>query len=151
MNTANIADKNQAADTAVSEWFDGYFSRVYGVALEQSHETDGSEHPNLRSDDFAARLNARFSEIDLAPRDGEITLFEIERALTNPLLHFDEKDMQMLKLLRRYFFLLTELHRERAGLPLMSITRADVELLTKCLTAASEKLRKRLEEEFSES
>ena len=150
-NQATTAHRERAATAAVREWFDSYLVNIYGVSLgadSQVSQLDAQKHEELAADDFVSRLYARFGELDLAPRDGEVTAFEIERAIANPLLHFDEKDMQMLMLLRRYFVLLAELHKDHHGEPEWGISRRDLDVLAQCLTGSARKLRERLEEEY---
>lgn len=146
-----IANRERAASAAVREWFDSYLVNIYGVSLDADSpatEFDSLKHEQLTADDFVSRLYARFSDLDLAPRDGEVTPFEIDRAIANPLLHFDEKDMQMLRLLRRYFVHLAELHKDNHGQPEWGISRHDIDALAHCMTGSTVKLRQRLEDEY---
>lgn len=149
-NQATTANRERAASAAVQEWFDSYFFKIYGVSVGNSpaHFDTADSHPQVAADDFVGRLYARFKDLDLAPCDGEVSLFEIDRAIENPLLHFDERDMQMLRLLRRYFGYLSELHEDHPGQPEWGISRADIDTLATCLTGIAPKLKGKLEEEY---
>ncbi|MBY0550862.1 MAG: hypothetical protein K2W95_26525 [Candidatus Obscuribacterales bacterium] len=149
--TTTASNRELAASAAVREWFDSYLFNIYGISPggdSHSSQFDSRKHEEISADDFVSRLYARFSELDLAPRDGEVTPFEIERAIANPLLHFDEKDMQMLKLLRRYFVHLAELHKDYHGQPEWGISRHDLDALAHCMTGSALELRQRLEAEY---
>lgn len=135
--------KEQVASTVVQEWVNNYLAEYLGS--QRTNELPSAE--NL-PEEFVQRLHARFSELDLAPRDGIVTLFEVDRAIANPLLHFDEKDIQMLKLLKRYFLKVSELHDDQPGQADHGISRADVSVLANCVSSSVERLRSRLEEEF---
>ncbi len=158
MSNSSMATRELAATTVVQEWVEGYLTYIYGNSLasevgnmpELGEKTVNATDSSAKneSEDFVSRLSARFSELDLAPRDGVVTLFEVERAIANPLLHFDERDIEMLKLLRRYFVKLSELNDNQPDELDHGITRADVSVLTNCMSLSVQRLRTRLEDEY---
>jgi hypothetical protein len=145
------ATRERAASETVQEWVDTYLHNIYGVDPTPEAASEPPPGRCLKVDEhtegFVDRLRARFSELDLAPRDGQVTLFEIDRAIANPLLHFEEKDMEMLRLLRRYFVRLTELHHDPCGED-FGISRPDLDMLAHCMIGSAKKLRESLEEEY---
>lgn len=152
MSDSNIAIKERAAATAVEDWVSRCLVDSSDWSTSDRVSKFGSERIEATiGEDFISRLNARFSDLDLAPRNGLVSIFEIERAIANPLLHFDEKDIQMLKLLRKYYTILCELNdAERDALD-AGISRADVSVLANCISKSVHKLRERLEEEYRAS
>lgn len=151
MKSITAATRERAASETAQQWVDTYLHNVYGV--DPTPETASEPPPGscLKMDDhaegFVDRLRARFSELDLAPRDGQVTLFEIERAIANPLLHFDKHDIEMLHLLKRYFVRVIELHPDPCGED-FGISRPDLDILAHCMKGSAKKLRERLEAEY---
>lgn len=151
--TVSAAVKD-AADNAVASWIDDYFRHVFGLSVGDCESKDSASRTSLSAqlagDDFAARLSARFNDLDIAPRDGVVSYVEIERAIQNPLLHWDQKDLLLVKLLRRYYNLLIELsddERERVD---RGVSRYDVNALTSTIDESCVRIRRKLESEYEE-
>jgi predicted enzyme related to lactoylglutathione lyase len=136
-----------AANKAVDDWFEDYVGRVYGVKAEELvPRTKGAGgHIHFSAEEFGARLSARFRELDLVPKDGLVTYLEIERAISNPLLHWDETDIAMLKLLRRYYHLVIELSDDEKERIDSGISIHDVEALSNGIGDKIEAFKSKLE------
>lgn len=137
-----------AAHKAVDGWFDDYVNRVYGVQSEKlvPREAGAAKTVKLTAKQLADRLSARFHELDLVPKDGLVSYIEIERAITNPLLHWDETDIAMLKLLRRYYHSLIELSDDELAID-QGISINDVEALANGIGERVEAFRSKFESE----
>ena len=144
-------DLNKAANKAVDGWMSEYLEQVFGVTLsdgDYAGQRQNEAFAELETEDMAEILAARFNELDLAPKDGVVTLHEIERALANPLLHWKEKDLYMIRLLRRYYTLLVELSDDEKEVLDRGISRHDVTALAASLTEISREIRRRMQKEF---
>ena len=139
-DSISTAKKEHAAHTVINEWIADYLPAEDATTAAATGEADEKN--------FVTHLLARFNELDLAPRDGQVSIFEIERAIANPLLTFTKTDLEMLKLLRRFYSALVELHDSEEGKVDFGITRADVSILANCMTGSGKKLRERIETEY---
>lgn len=106
---------------------------------------------NVVADEFMFRLLARFNDLDVAPCDGFLSMAEIEFAVNNPRLHFDDRDKLMLRITKRYYQHMCEVCAEeneeddhRGGL-----SRRDLEILSTSQSKNCRALRQRLEQEFA--
>src|SRR5579883_1234627 len=104
--------KKDASEKASKEWLKDYLRNVYGVGMAGAQidlAKSGQQFAsNIIADEFIFRLLARFNDIDVAPNDGVISMAELEYAINNPRLHFDDRDKQMLRITKRYFHLISE-------------------------------------------
>ncbi len=150
--SSGASQGKMAAAKAVEEWVDEYLLNVFGVKLSDVTAFNLAACPpegeQVAPDKFIERLRARFAHLDLAPRDGVISIFEIEHAIANPRLNFDEADLLLLQLLKRFYHALVELSDDERGRMDKGISRADIEVLDKCLGQSCSRLRKRLEQDF---
>ncbi len=138
-----------AATRAINGWLKEYLEQIYGVELNAgANEQDEAQKKLLAADDLAKRFKDRFKEIDLAPRDGLISYAEIDRAINFPLLHWTEKDLQMMKLLRRYYHILVELHDDEKERVDQGISRNDVDELVNALSELSLRVRSSMQKEY---
>jgi predicted enzyme related to lactoylglutathione lyase len=137
-----------AATKAVDDWFEDYVSRVYGIEDGKYRAPKGQKKTGpMSATDFGHRLSARFNELDLVPKDGLVSYLEIERALSNPLLHWDELDIAMLKLLRKYYHSLIELSDDERERMDQGISLHDVETLVSGIDERVERFRVKFQEE----
>lgn len=81
------------------------------------------------------------------PKDGLVSYLEIERAISNPLLHWDEIDMSMLKLLRKYYHSLIELSDDEQERMDQGISLHDVEELVSGIDNKVEAFRLRFQKD----
>lgn len=150
MNNEAKADQG-AALKAVDGWMPEYFGRIFGVSLDGGvcHGDKCSvAFSTIETDQLVELLTARFDELDLAPKDGVVTYFELERAIVNPLLHWTEKDVQMIKLLKQYYTLLIELSDDEKDVMDRGISRNDVRTLAESLTEICSEIRRRMQVDF---
>lgn len=139
-----------AANKAVDDWFEDYVERIYGVNPRDDRSTvKNMPAHHLSFESLAERLDARFNELDLVPKDGLVSYLEVERAITNPLLHWDETDIAMLKLLRRYYHSLIELSDDEKERMDQGISRHDVEALLKGIDEKCKNFRRLIDEEHA--
>lgn len=151
--------KRNASDRDSKEWLKDYLRKVYGVKMSgaytiQKELLESGRHiaSNIVADEFLFRLLARFNDLDIAPCDGYISMAELEYGINSPRLYFDEEDMRMLRILKRYFqtirtVCLKENENESNH---EGISRHDLEVLSTSTTKQGLALRKRLEEEFAQ-
>lgn len=144
--------QDNAAHTAVDEWLHAYIEEITGHAVTEKSYA-GNIHRDameaVNSNELHEVLTARFDELDLAPKDGIVSYHEVKKALANPLLHWTQKDIQMIKLLQKYYLILTELVDDDANEQDRGISRQDVEALANSLSEECEMLRKQMQSEFS--
>lgn len=144
--------QDDAAHSAVDSWLPGYIEEITGHAVTEKNYA-GNIHRNameiMNSEELLVILKARFDELDLAPKDGVVSYHEVQKALANPLLHWNEKDIQMIKLLERYYLVLTELVDDEKHSQDRGISRQDVEALAHGLADECAMLREQMQAEFA--
>lgn len=84
--------------------------------------------PAMFSDALMGKLRKLVNQLDLSPRDGVLSIAEIERGLHNPPIDSSALDMALLRLLKRYYALLKELSDDEYG-PDSGISRRDLDVL----------------------
>ena len=153
------ADENMTdePDSESREWLKEYLRKVYGVKMSGAYtiqkellESGRYIASNLVADEFMFRLLARFNDLDIAPCDSYISMAELEYALNSPRLHFDDDDMRLLKILKRYFRTIKNIcARENENESSHDgISRHDLEVLSTSNSKQCNSLRKRLHDEF---
>lgn len=145
-------------DDKSKEWLKDYLRRVYGVSFSGpnslQHELSGSgQHlaAQIVADEFIFRLLARFNDLDVAPKDGYISMAELDFAINNPRLYFDQQDQRMLKLLKHYYHLISQLllEQNQEDESRKGISRQGLELLASSELKTFSNLRAKLEQEFT--
>jgi hypothetical protein len=147
--------KSESSEKASKEWLKDYLRNVYGVGMQgaQKDLAMSGQHyaSNVIADEFVFRLLARFNDLDVAPCDGFLSMAEVEFAINNPRLHFDQHDKLMLAITKRYYHQILEVcseeneeedHRE-------GLSRKDLEILSTSHGKSCTALRNRLEQEFA--
>lgn len=154
-NNKKDADKD---DKASKEYLKDYLKKVYGVKMSGTHNAitvelqQSGQHRAMKivEDEFMFRLLARFNDLDVAPCDGFISMAEIEFAINNPRLHFEEKDNIMLRIVKRYYLPLKEAASEDPDhSPHHGLSRKDLETVSTSPSKNCQNLRKKLQQEFS--
>lgn len=156
--------RSNAAVKAVEGWLDDYLFHVFGIRPQDAGSVDMACCPprsastesataetateRIAPYDFIEQVRSRFAHLDLAPRDGVISIFEIEHAIANPRLNFDERDLRMLQLLKRFYSALAELSDDEHDRMDKGISRSDIEILDRCLGESCAKLKARLQKDF---
>lgn len=155
---ATAAEQKNTSDKASKEWLKDYLKNVYGVKITgpqslQKELSESGQHfaSSVIADEFVFRLLARFNDLDVAPCDGFISMAELEFAINNPRLYFDEKDKQMLRITKRYFQVISDEcgAENEVDDPHEGLSRHDLEILSTSQSKQCAALRKRLEQEFS--
>lgn len=159
-NSSGKDGENQKSDDdkASREWLKDYLRKVYGVSMSGSRslqqdllDSGRADAGKIISEEFLFRLLARFNDLDVAPCDGFISMAELQFAINNPRLYFDEKDKHMLLLLKRYYQTIKETaaSQEDNDSPHHGVSRQDLEVLASSDSAVCAELRKKLEAEFA--
>ena len=148
----NPSLSQQAADRASKEWLKEYLTQTYGISFADPEtmrkdlvEKGTQITNNMIGDEFLYRLMSRFNDLDFSPSDGFITLAEVEDAIVKPKLHFDQKDILLLGLLKKYFNICRELSPDSP----LQIGRTDIEALAKSLSVGCTSLKKRIDDEMT--
>ena len=154
------AEKNRVSDDKASkEYLKDYLKKVYGVKMSGAHNAiqvdlaQSGQHRAVEivAEEFVFRLLARFNDLDVAPCDGFVSMAELEYAINNPRLHFDEQDNIMFRIVKRYYLAIKEVaaQNDPDSSPHHGITRQDLEIIAESTSKNCVNLRKKLQDEFT--